>query len=749
MHRVRVRAPCAVTGCRAGLICLDDGRCGEDTPCEQDTQCLDGRLCADAQCVDPCFEDADCPGRQSCDVDTGRCALEGACQDDADCNGQRCADGLCIEMCNPIMPCPGQQTCADGRCFEPEVCELAIDCIGARVCAFNRCIEPCREDADCPGSRQCEQETGLCPEPMSCMADDECDPQRRCVARQCADACVPGECPGGQSCSDGICIEPDRCIGDIDCLGRRLCVRDRCSEPCAENSDCLGSDLCEPESGRCVEFQPECILDSDCPGEAACILGTCREGRCESHRNCADGLDCIDGGCAPPLRPMCRVDADCGNGEVCGDIGRCVKASPCEEDADCDGLRGICYAGQCVDCRVDSDCLPSELCSGYRCESTGFCMVDGDCRGEASTCVDNQCAPRACIGDEYDLRLGSPQLAPRTFTNMVLCDGDVDVYRVELGPDEGISARILHEAGTGDIMLTLRSLDEEAVGVSQVGIARAGLHSRGLPRMIDIIISGRPGSTTPYTLDLRIQPTATCAPDNFEPPVGNASQDRPQQTLGQVPPIVSRLCQGDSDWYTVTVPGGVTMTTIVSSDRLNAVEATMLDPIGRPGPDFENTGRDKRAVSTPMRRTSYRVGLIMQAGADNATNFLDFDIETLPSARDAACLDAPLAVVDSPFWFEPQLAADRFSLTCDGNAAFNDRIARFRIAQRGLYRIITAQPDRGTRLAVRQNCADSATEIACELGSEIPALMLDPGEYSLVIDSPLNTIMGFTITPVE
>ena len=99
-----------------------------------------------------------------------------------------------------------------------------------------------------------------------------------------------------------------------------------------DNSDCLGSDLCEPESGRCVEFQPECILDGDCPGEAACILGTCREGRCEAHRNCADGLDCIDGGCAPPLRPMCRVDADCVNGDVCGDIGRCVDASPCLED---------------------------------------------------------------------------------------------------------------------------------------------------------------------------------------------------------------------------------------------------------------------------------------------------------------------------------------------------------------------------------------------------------------------------------
>ena len=98
-------------------------------------------------------------------------------------------------------------------------------------------------------------------------------------------------------------------------------------------------------------------------------------------------------------------------------------------------------------------------------------------------------------------------------------------------------------------MLTLRSSDEESVGVSAVGVARAGLLARGLPRMIDIIISGRPGSTTAYTLDLRIQSAAVCAPDNFEPPLGNASQDQPQQTLRQAPPLVSRLCQGDADWF--------------------------------------------------------------------------------------------------------------------------------------------------------------------------------------------------------
>ena len=44
---------------------------------------------------------------------------------------------------------------------------------------------------------------------------------------------------------------------------------------------------------------------------------------------------------------------------------------------------------------------------------------------------------QACVGDEYDLRLGSPQLAPRTYTNMVLCDGDVDVYRTRLDPTRG------------------------------------------------------------------------------------------------------------------------------------------------------------------------------------------------------------------------------------------------------------------------------------------------------------------------
>ena len=66
-----------------------------------------------------------------------------------------------------------------------------------------------------------------------------------------------------------------------------------------------------------------------------------------------------------------------------------------------------------------------------------------------------------------------------TLTFLVLCDDDVDVYRIEIGPNEGVSARISHEPGAGDIMLTLRSLDEEAVGVSEAGVARAGLLARG------------------------------------------------------------------------------------------------------------------------------------------------------------------------------------------------------------------------------------------------------------------------------
>ncbi|MEE2755355.1 MAG: hypothetical protein VYA30_01785 [Myxococcota bacterium] len=746
----RCQDACGVSGCPGQQICGENGLCLEPDRCESDDACLDNRICVNETCLDRCTEDATCPGMQSCEVTTGRCQASEICIDALDCDpGQVCADGTCSPGCDENRPCNGQQTCVEGICLEPEQCADNSDCLRDRLCVEQTCLDACQEDADCPGQRRCDRETGLCPEPEVCADDNECDQGRICLANRCSDACVQGECPGGQECVNARCQEPDLCIGDLDCIADRICERGRCSDPCQDDSDCLGSDVCAPNMGRCVEFQPECIIDDDCPANAACIIGTCREGRCMSHANCPAGEDCIDGGCAPALRPDCRNDDDCDDGQRCADFGRCVDAGPCREQADCNGLNSICFDTRCVACRVDADCQRSEICHGGRCESQGVCNQDDDCPGVESACENNRCIAAPCQGDEFDLRLGRPQLDARLYTNLVLCDGDADLYRFEIGPGEGAMVHVRHQEDAGDLLLNVRALGEDAWGQSIAGVARAGILPKPVPRMLEVSITGRAGYRTPYWLDLRRTTPEDCVPDDYEPALGNNLQETAQPLEINPNSAVSRLCRNDRDWFRFIAPGGTSVTAVITSDQLAGLNATLVNSVGGLAGDVVNDGRDKRITVSPQRRTEYGLELSLAPGVVTATNFIRLDVESNGDAEARACADAPRINVGDVVWFDNQLGVDRISNQCGGPSLFNDRVARFTIVQDAQYLIRTMQADRSTTIALRSDCADPQSEQTCGGNGEVGPVPLTPGDYWVIVDSPLAVPLGLLVERVD
>ena len=112
--------------------------------------------------------------------------------------------------------------------------------------------------------------------------------------------------------------------------------------PCDSQKDCPGDAFCDLGSGRCVQ----CRRNSDCGGDFGCnvTLGRCAK-KCKNHGDCVQDGD----------RLLC--DAERGVCVACLFSSHCVFLG--ETDAHC-------YAGACVECFADDQCL-SDLCVAGRC----------------------------------------------------------------------------------------------------------------------------------------------------------------------------------------------------------------------------------------------------------------------------------------------------------------------------------------------------------------------------------------------
>jgi peptidoglycan-associated lipoprotein len=83
---------CGPAGAADAAVAGAGGREGD--PCAQPTDCLEGLTCREGACA-PCTADVEC-SPATCNLDSGRCSVSGACQTDDQCAmDEICTEGTC------------------------------------------------------------------------------------------------------------------------------------------------------------------------------------------------------------------------------------------------------------------------------------------------------------------------------------------------------------------------------------------------------------------------------------------------------------------------------------------------------------------------------------------------------------------------------------------------------------------------------------------------------------------------------
>jgi hypothetical protein len=328
--------PCAADAdCGQGEVC-DEGAgscrpgCAADADCAPTTRCGEGGFCVSRG---TCDAQAPCAGAgEVCDTCQGRCVLgpEGArvCQSDANCfEGQFCDP--CAKICRaqgqPCEPCQEDLACGDAD-------DLCLDLRqGGRVCG-----QGCGADTDCPrgflceavgDATQCVPASGNCQRPAQCGEDQDCPAGSRCgPLLTCVPGCTEGTCPNGEVCDAGSCKPP--CADDAQCPAGAACdASGLCKVPggCLTSRDCAeAGTYCDQAQQRCV---PGCFGDADCPGLQVCRGNQCMRRPCDGNHLCAFGQVCDkdSGQCVEPEGPYCDpCDAE-AEGQCGGEPNRCLR----------------------------------------------------------------------------------------------------------------------------------------------------------------------------------------------------------------------------------------------------------------------------------------------------------------------------------------------------------------------------------------------------------------------------------------
>jgi hypothetical protein len=93
-------------------------------------------------------------------------------------------------------------------------------------------------------------------------------------------------------------------------------------EDCSKNTDCEGGQVCDTDTGRCV--QVSCTVDSECDGGYVCRDTACRK-ICATLSDCRGGEKCEASGgvsvCMPAAQPASAGAGDDGGCAVAGSAG--------------------------------------------------------------------------------------------------------------------------------------------------------------------------------------------------------------------------------------------------------------------------------------------------------------------------------------------------------------------------------------------------------------------------------------------
>ena len=347
------------------------GACGAAGECTSG-QCVEG-VCCDKPCSGVCESctalkkgsgvdgtcapvAADTDPKDACPVSAGTCPADGACD----------GAGSCRSFAKAGTPC-GVTTCATGS-VTGKICKgSSAECMDTTTvcapyaCGTTACKTSCATDADCTTDAYCA--TSVCKPKLTNGA--ACTIARECASGTCVDGvCCDKPC-GGQceSCAEtkGTCLAVKgaprsgraACGGGTMCAGACNGVNGgactypagaECATTCSAGSETVSA--CDM-SGMCVSAAPKTCAGFACDGTARCRK------TCTSAAECEAQFVCTAGVCEPKPAPKCSADGL--SVELEGKTTSCGAT--------------LCRGGKCLElCNSTSDCAPTYVCNGTKCE---------------------------------------------------------------------------------------------------------------------------------------------------------------------------------------------------------------------------------------------------------------------------------------------------------------------------------------------------------------------------------------------
>jgi hypothetical protein len=275
-------------------------------------------------------------------------------------------------------------------------------------CATERYAPGCKDDSTCNGGLCCPNECGvpMCTSPPAPKdnCDDSCLSSPCCTCSHYNDqyscACA-GMAPGSRgcffgSCSNNPCLAGETC-SDLFGDGRSYICKTECALPkCVNNCDsgyltddkgcqtcdcvpscaavtCPEDQVCQLQTVYCIKApcpaQPTCVPKSkDCP-KMKCK--PCEYGYLKDADGCP-GCNCSPNPCAVMLcKPgqICQVqEVKCVMAPCPSPIGQCVPQTDFQSKCPPVIAIGCVNFTKPVDCRLDTDCNPGQICCPTECD---------------------------------------------------------------------------------------------------------------------------------------------------------------------------------------------------------------------------------------------------------------------------------------------------------------------------------------------------------------------------------------------
>lgn len=384
------------------IICKNTDECPEGYECSEFKQCV----LVDETPADT-TQGLDNTPMDDVNMKDGPSVPEGVacsvCTTDTTCGGLTChalgTGTFCFDSCTTHDDCDNGWICAslgmDGTFCVPRKYSCDIDCLAT----------------GCPDGQVCDQETGLCAQPVGqcgqCDFDEECGDGFRCFIDEhyCAPVCIDEVCPNNSTCNDvnlfdntaSLCVSQTAgcCYGD-NCenacppatpyVVNGSCVECRTSNDCLEGETCGVDNSCQSDqcsndpthpylyNGQCVQ----CITNDHCTGGKTCQVNVCNTG--EQPAECSY--------CQAPYSACTQING----------VWSCVQ---CTDDSFCPGEGNSCdltlfackNAGNpqqnCTGCTNNTECVSSSGQYELACEVSSGCCYDvgGGCDGVEAFCA--------------------------------------------------------------------------------------------------------------------------------------------------------------------------------------------------------------------------------------------------------------------------------------------------------------------------------------------------------------------------